>query len=886
MAMATENSFHPAEDLYSGEPAHPSPENDPASVEISLLRQISELRSELTAKELELRRASAEMDSVRNLYTDFYESSPVGYMTVDRNGVMVDANTRCTEMLGSKRSELCGRNLLLIVADELREACRLFLRRVFESEGFHRSKLRLLRDDGSVFQASLEGVAIKGGAGRLSQCRIAITDITERERIERLLHIQRDLSRELSTVFDMKRAAECMLEACLHIEDIDCGWFYIMGSSGQSLSLSAQRGPSAELCDDVSSFGMGSRLFQMVLRGLPTYLEGEMLSRAQELEAFSKSSIKSLCVIPVHYEGAAVACLVLGSRKLSEMPSVSRAALESIATETGDVFIRIKMESALRESEQRLRGIMDNASSIIYVKDLEGRFLLINDQFQKIFKMSKERILGRTNREVFPEADAETFMEHDRLVLKSGKSMEFEEVFKLADGSLRTYLVTKFPLFDKSGKPCGVCGIDTDITQRKLAEERLRSSEERLRTVADFTYAWEYWISPSGEFLYISPSVERITGHPAAAFLADSSLLSSLVVEEDRAPFLEGFRDCMQAEDVHKAEFKIKAKSGEIRWIGHVCQPVYGSDGSFLGRRGSNADITDRKNANAALRKAMEDAEAANRVKSQFIANLSHEIRTPMNAIIGFTDLVLATQLSEHQKKCLSMVKARGDDLLVIINDILDISRIEAGKMQVSLVRLNAKEIVKDIVRSFQHDASRRNVSISSKVAENLPQDLMGDPVRIRQILVNIVSNALKFTEKGSVLITLCACGEEQASGAKAGTPPGLPPPPPSMTLLFTVSDTGIGIPKDKQSVIFEAFTQADSSTVRKYGGTGLGLAICKKLVNMMDGRIWVESEPAKGSCFFFTLKLELPPKQDALKPSGSPKLRPPQASQLPEAGA
>jgi len=863
-------------------PAPPSPDNDPASIEISLFRQISELRSELAAKDLELRRASAELEAVRVVYADFYESSPVGYLTVDRNGVMLDANIRCSEMLGLKRDEICGKNILLIVADELREACRLFLRRVFESEGFQRTKLRLIKEGSPVFQAFLEGVSIKGGAGRLSQCRIAISDITERERIERLLHIQRDLSRELSTVFDMRKAADCMLDACLRIEDIDCGWFYGVESTGQALALISSKGPSAELCDDVSVFGLGSRLFQMVLRGLPTYLESEMLFRAHELDAFTKSSVKSLCVVPVHYEGSPVACLVLGSRRLSELPSVSRAAIESIATETGDVFIRIKMESALRESEQRLRGIMDNASSIIYVKDLEGRFLLINDQFPKVFKMPKERIYGKTNREIFLAADADALMEHDCQVVKSGKSMEFEESFRLPDGSVHTYLVTKFPLFDKAGKPCGVCGIDTDITQRKQAEERLRSSEERLRTVADFTYAWEYWISPSGELLYISPSVERITGHPASAFFADKGLLASIVVEEDRSSFLEGFRDCMQTVDVHKSEFKIVSKSGEQRWIGHVCQPVYGSDGSFLGRRGSNADITDRKNANAALRKAMEEAEAANRVKSQFIANLSHEIRTPMNAIIGFTDLVLSTQLNEHQRKCMSMVKGRGEDLLVIINDILDISRIEAGKMQVSLVRINIKEIARDIVRSFQHDASKKGVNVSAKVAESIPLELMGDPVRIRQILSNLLGNAVKFTERGSVLLTLCACGEEHAASKDAAA--GQPAKRPSVTLLFTVSDTGIGIPKDKQAVIFEAFTQADSSTVRKYGGTGLGLAICKKLVNIMDGRIWVESEPGKGSCFFFTIKLELPPKASLLK--GKEGEKGTQNLNIPEAGA
>ncbi len=825
----------------------------PDDMELALVRQVAALRSELTSKELELRRAKTELDLLRSLYSDFYESSPVGYLTVDRNGQIIEANIRCSEMLGVKREAICGTNLLLLAIDELREAARLFLRNVFESGGFQRCKLKLKRGQGAVFQALLDGMPIRAGSEKLSQCRVAITDITERERVERLLHIQRDLSRELSTVFDLKTAASCLLESCLRIEDVDCGLFYVVDAGGDSMKLIAYQGlKDAELPIESDSFDRGTRLFQIVIRGSPSYLEGDSLMRIHELEFFSKAGIRTLCAIPVHYEGSPVACLVLASRRLDEIPSVSRAALESIATETGSVFIRIKMDSALRESEQRLRGIMDNASSLIYVKDMAGRYALVNEQFAQLFKMSKESFEGLTCQDIFPPGAAEEFLAHDKEVLCSRKPVTFEETYRFPSGT-RIFLVTKFPLFDKDGNPCGVCGIDMDITQRKRAEDRLRTSEERLRTVADFTYAWEYWVGPSGEFLYISPSVERITGHKPQDFIANPGLLPSIVHPDDRERVVKTLKESLRSPEVHKSEFRIVRPDGEIRWIGHVCQPVHSSSGDFLGRRGSNDDITDRKAADEALGRALEAAESANRVKSQFIANLSHEIRTPMNAIIGFTDLVLTTPLSEHQKKCLAMVKARGEDLLIIISDILDISRIESGKMQLALAHINLKEIVRDIVRSFHHEASKKSVSISAKVSEEVPSDLMGDPVRIRQILVNLVGNSIKFTERGSILLSL-ACAE------KAG-PDGL------CTVLFTVSDTGIGIPKDKQTAIFDAFTQADSSTVRKFGGTGLGLAICSKLVNMMDGRIWVESDIGKGSSFFFTAKLSLPKRPDQEKP-------------------
>lgn len=820
--------------------------------ELSLVRQTASLRSELTAKELELRRVKAELELVRGLHSEFYESSPVGYLTVDRNGQIVDANIRCMEMLGVKRDELCGTNLLLLVSGELREAAHLFLRNVFESGGFQRSKLKLVRKPDAVFHALLDGMPIRAGSAKNNQCRVAITDITERERIERLLHIQRDLSRELSTVFDLETAASCLLDACLRIEDVDCGLFYAVDGSGDSMKLISYQGlREGELPLESESFDRGTRLFQIVLRGVPSYLEGDNLLRLHELEFFSKAGIRTLCSIPVHYESVPVACLVLGSRHLDEIPSVSRAALESIATETGSVFIRVRMDSALRESEQRLRGIMDNASSLVYVKDLEGRYLLVNERFSQLLNVGKDSVGGMTCFDLFPPGVAAEFTDHDRDVLRARKAIIFEETLPLASGE-RTFLVTKFPLFDKAGAPCGVCGIDMDITERKLAEERLRASEERLRTVADFTYAWEYWIGPSGEFLYISPSVERITGHKPGEFLADPGLFASIIHSDDREGVVRGIKERLLSEEVSKSEFRIVMPDGEIRWLAHVCQPVRSSSGDFLGRRGSSMDITDRKLADEALAKALEAAEGANRVKSQFIANLSHEIRTPMNAIIGFTDLVLSTQLSDHQRKCLSMVKARGEDLLVIIGDILDISRIEAGKMQLAIVHINLKEICRDIVRSFHHEASKKSVSISAKIQDDVPADLMGDPVRIRQILVNLIGNSIKFTERGSILLSIAYAEMPGLDGV--------------CTVLFTVSDTGIGIAKEKQASIFDAFTQADSSTVRKFGGTGLGLAICSKLVNMMDGRIWVESDVGKGSSFFFTLRLALPSKSGGVK--------------------
>ncbi len=288
------------------------------------------------------------------------------------------------------------------------------------------------------------------------------------------------------------------------------------------------------------------------------------------------------------------------------------------------------------------------------------------------------------------------------------------------------------------------------------------------------------------------------------------------------------------------AEYRIVRPDGSVRWL--RSQADMRSSGAQR-LTGASIDITEQKETLLRLEQARAGADAANRAKSEFLANMSHEIRTPMNGIIGMTELALDAELDPSQREYLAMVKMSADSLLSLLNDILDFSKIEAGKLDIESIEFALRDSLDDTMKVLSFRAHEKGLELACLISPEVPERLRGDPTRLRQIILNLAGNAIKFTPQGEVVLRV---ETESESGDEA-------------LLHFSVTDTGIGIPLDKQRTIFEAFTQADSSTTRRFGGTGLGLAITSRLVNIMDGRIWVESEPGRGSTFHFTVRFSLP---------------------------
>ncbi len=360
-----------------------------------------------------------------------------------------------------------------------------------------------------------------------------------------------------------------------------------------------------------------------------------------------------------------------------------------------------------------------------------------------------------------------------------------------------------------------------------------------------------------GRVIWINEAFTRLTGYDSEEIFGNPiGILQSGEHEED---YYQSLWQTILSGEVWEGEIINRKKDGSTYLEMQTITPVLDSEGEISHFIAIKQDITEQKKAAEALEKAIEDAETANQANSEFLANMSHEIRTPMNAIVGMTELVLDTELNDEQLDYLKTVKSSAFSLLNIINDILDFSKIEAGKLGLEKISFKLGDRLQNTLKMLSLRAQKKGLELVYHEHPGIPEKLMGDPERLNQIIVNLVGNALKFTEKGEIKVEIAMVRGDGMILSDAKSLKN------QVNLMFSVEDTGIGISPEKQTMIFEAFTQADSFTTRIFGGTGLGLAITKHLVEIMGGRIWLESEEGRGATFFFTIPFDI-------EEAGSPK--------------
>ena len=386
----------------------------------------------------------------------------------------------------------------------------------------------------------------------------------------------------------------------------------------------------------------------------------------------------------------------------------------------------------------------------------------------------------------------------------------------------------------------------TDITERKKAEEALKFSESKFRSLVENAPLGITLTALDGRFLSFNKATMKIFGFDTEAELLSQKITSLYVDRDDRKRLLERMQ---QDGEIRDFELRMKRKNGEIIWcsIRSVFQSFESGEKFLIS---TIEDISLHKTMQSALEKARDEAEAATHVKSDFLAHMSHEIRTPMNAIVGLSHLALKTELSPKQRDYLTKIQSSADSLMGILNDILDLSKVESGKIELETTNFRLDQVVNNLANLFSPKVAEKGIALKFKTAPDVPLCLRGDSLRLSQVLNNLVSNAVKFTESGEIDVSAELVNRNSESAK----------------LKFSISDSGIGMTPDQLSRLFQPFTQADSSTTRKYGGTGLGLIISKQLAKLMGGNIDVESTPGVGSTFAVTVMVGIQSKQNQIK--------------------
>ncbi|MBA3011711.1 MAG: PAS domain S-box protein, partial [Desulfobacula sp.] len=541
-----------------------------------------------------------------------------------------------------------------------------------------------------------------------------------------------------------------------------------------------------------------------------------------------------------------------------------------------DITQRKQAQQDLQESLGRYRLLLEASPIPIAVYDPEGRVSYVNPAFVDTFGWSMAELMGRRP-DFVPSHEAAKTGQAIKRTLK-GERVSIQSQRLTREQKVLDVLINAALYTDHSGKPQGIIVTFRDFTELKqaerdlskhrdhleqLVEERtqeltqanqrlseeiiehkatetaLMDSKERFRQLAEMLPETVFEMDLFSNFTFRNKASFTTFGYESHIEEAPGNALDS-IVPEDHQRVIENCAKILEGEPSMGNEYRAIRRDGSIFPI-MIYTNALMEDGQAIGYRGILLDISERKEMEEALRLAKESADHANKTKSEFLASMSHEIRTPMNAILGMGDLLLESNLTPEQKRYVQILTQSGENLLDIINDILDLSKVEAGQLALESMGFNLQELIDQSCEMMAVKAHSKGLELLSRTKAQTPIHLSGDPARLRQILINLMGNAIKFTHAGEVVLEIV--GKDPLSWENKNR----------VCLEFSVRDTGIGISKEKQSHIFESFTQADSSTTREFGGTGLGLTICKRLVEMMGGEIWVESDPGHGCVFYFT---------------------------------
>ncbi len=754
------------------------------------------------------KQAEAELEQSETLFRALFDSSPDAVVLIDPHDPrvswpIVDCNEAACLMNGYAREEMIGNSIDILNINSGTEAERIEYLNQLRAAGNLKIETHHRHKSGAVFPVDVSTSLIVVGERELI---IGIDrDITERRRIEQKLV---DDAHLLRTLID-------------NIPDR----IYVKDSQGRKTisNIADWQGSGVKSMEDV----IGKTDFD----AYPAEL-------AAKYWADDKVVLDSgLPIINREEPG-------LDAEGSPVWVMTTKVPLQDTNGQvTGLVGIGRNITQQKREEEKLvvernlLNTLIDNIPDFIFVKDVNSRLVMDNIAHRRLLgTTSLDQVVGKTDFDFFPRELAAPYIADEVRIIESGEAMiNHEEPVVDKDGSQRWLLTTKIPLRDLHGNITGIVGINRDITEKKRADAELLREKQYFESLIRNSPVAIVVLDNDENIVSINPAFEQLFGYSSAEVLGAN--LDSLITGQETRQEAARYSQEVMTRSVH-AIGKRQRKDGSLVDVEIFGVPVM-IDGQKTGAFAMYHDISE-------IVRARQEAEEASRTKSEFLANMSHEIRTPMNGVMGMLELALDTQLSAEQTDYLQTSLHSAEALLSLLNDILDFSKIEAGRLDLEAISFSLRNAIEDVAYTLAKRAQDKGLEMACLVDPDLSSSLRGDPGRLRQILVNLVGNAIKFTHQGEIIIRAEPHENQDADGF--------------VTIHFSVQDTGIGIPYERQAAVFDRFTQADGSTTRTYGGTGLGLTISKQLVEIMGGKIGLTSKPGIGTTFWFDIKFEKEP--------------------------
>jgi PAS domain S-box-containing protein len=805
-----------------------------------ITRRNRELTRQVDERTRDLREQVAETRRSEERFRGTFENAAVGIANLDAGGRFLQVNAKLCEIIGYGRDELLRMNFQDVTHPEDLAANLESFGALMRGEvpSFSLEK-RYVRQDGAPVWVALSVSVLRHDAtGQPARTIAIIRDISARKRLEE----------ELSH-------ARARLDLAVRHSDISA-WEIDMPDGTLEHGRLSVINPLPEVgggrpppADAEAAFG---RLHPEDREAVRQHLAAFLSGTDQEFEYEAREP---------QPDGS---CRWLLTRGLAVRDARGRPV--RLLGATIDITSLKRAEEALRESEARFRTLADNIAQLAWMADEKGWIFWYNRRWLDYTGTAPEEMRRGGWQKVLPPDHAEPVVRKLRRCLEAGAVWQDTFPLRGQDGGCRWFLARAVPIRDAAGRVLRWFGTHTDITAQRETEERFRGTFENAAVGIAH-------LDARGRCLRANAKLADVLGYPQSEL--GGKALEEVVHPEDQADNLALFAALLGGDvPSFTMEKRLVRRDGSWVWAYVTVSLQRDAAGQPAYCIAVVQNISDRIRLEGELRRAMEAAESANRAKDEFLANVSHEIRTPMNAILGMTELVLDTELTDDQRQCLQTVQSGADSLLGMINDLLDFSKIEAGKLELSADDFSLRAALGDTLRVLAIRAHKKGLELVSHVLPDVPDALVGDAGRLRQVLLNLVGNAVKFTEHGEVVVRVEVAGGPapealsepgaSATGRREGrslTLPALSPDAPgSVEIRFSVRDTGIGIAPDKQEAVFRAFEQEDSSTTRRYGGTGLGLTIASRLVALMGGRITVESEPGRGSTFAFTAHFGLQP--------------------------